>query len=135
MGEWFQLSQLSIKLIVILTLHFSPMKDPMERDLRKTLPNHKLFRDVRKREYVSDDCNEEEKSGISTSSRGSNYGGEEMGKKALRRILRAYSVYDEELGYCRGMSFIVSKMNTLFSSEQYIDRATLTTCLFRLPCS
>lgn len=106
--------------IVILTLHFSPLKDPMERDLRKNLPNHKFFRDVRKREYVSNDGNEEEKLDISTSSRGSNYVGEEMGKKALRRILRAYSVYDAELGYCRGMSCIVSKMNTLFSSEQYI---------------
>ena len=54
-----------------------------------------------------------------------------MGKKALRRILRAYSVYDDDLGYCRGMSFIVSKMNTLFSSEQYIWRSHSNNLIFQ----
>jgi len=29
------------------------------------------------------------------------------GQKGVLNILRAYSVFDEEIGYCQGMSFIV----------------------------
>eukprot|EP00577_Skeletonema_sp_RCC1716_P000892 CAMPEP_0113385446 /NCGR_PEP_ID=MMETSP0013_2-20120614/7470_1 /TAXON_ID=2843 ORGANISM="Skeletonema costatum, Strain 1716" /NCGR_SAMPLE_ID=MMETSP0013_2 /ASSEMBLY_ACC=CAM_ASM_000158 /LENGTH=93 /DNA_ID=CAMNT_0000268201 /DNA_START=24 /DNA_END=302 /DNA_ORIENTATION=- /assembly_acc=CAM_ASM_000158 len=34
------------------------------------------------------------------------------GQGALRRILRAYSQYDNEVGYCQGMNFIVAMFLT-----------------------
>ena len=33
---------------------------------------------------------------------------EEQGKEALEKISKAYSVYDEEVGYCQGLSFIAA---------------------------
>lgn len=33
---------------------------------------------------------------------------EEEGKEALYKISKAYSVYDGEIGYCQGLSFIIA---------------------------
>lgn len=33
---------------------------------------------------------------------------EPSGREALEKISKAYSVYDEEVGYCQGLSFIVA---------------------------
>jgi len=40
------------------------------------------------------------------------------GQAMLRRVLRAYSVYDEEVGYCQGMNFIAAMFITYVSEEQ-----------------
>mmetsp|Transcript_11882 Transcript_11882/g.18254 ORF Transcript_11882/g.18254 Transcript_11882/m.18254 type:complete len:923 (-) Transcript_11882:185-2953(-) len=40
------------------------------------------------------------------------------GQGALRRILRAYSQYDNEVGYCQGMNFIVAMFLTFLSEEE-----------------
>ena len=40
------------------------------------------------------------------------------GQAALRRILRAYSVYDSEVGYCQGMNFIAAMFLTFLSEEE-----------------
>eukprot|EP00475_Leptophrys_vorax_P004392 TRINITY_DN12622_c0_g1_i1.p1 TRINITY_DN12622_c0_g1~~TRINITY_DN12622_c0_g1_i1.p1 ORF type:complete len:501 (+),score=108.38 TRINITY_DN12622_c0_g1_i1:96-1598(+) len=42
---------------------------------------------------------------------------EGAGQEALFRVLRAYSLYDEELGYCQGMGFFVSVMLTYVPEE------------------
>ena len=39
---------------------------------------------------------------------GHEYFKEESGKDALYKISKAYSVYDEEVGYCQGFSFMAA---------------------------
>jgi Rab-GTPase-TBC domain len=40
------------------------------------------------------------------------------GQSALRRVLRAYSYYDPEVGYCQGMNFIAGMFLTVMSEEE-----------------
>jgi len=40
------------------------------------------------------------------------------GQGALRRVLRAYSQYDTEVGYCQGMNFIVAMFLTFLTEEE-----------------
>jgi len=40
------------------------------------------------------------------------------GQDKLRRILRAYSLYDEEVGYCQGLGFITAMFLTYMPEEQ-----------------
>jgi len=40
------------------------------------------------------------------------------GQSRLRRVLKAYSTYDREIGYCQGMNFIAAMFLTLMSEEQ-----------------
>ncbi|KAG7374338.1 Rab-GTPase-TBC domain containing protein [Nitzschia inconspicua] len=40
------------------------------------------------------------------------------GQAALRRVLRAYSYYDSEVGYCQGMNFIAGMFLTVMSEEE-----------------
>lgn len=40
------------------------------------------------------------------------------GQASLRRVLKAYSVYDREIGYCQGMNFIAGMFLTLMSEEE-----------------
>lgn len=40
------------------------------------------------------------------------------GQDCLRRVLRAYSLYDEEVGYCQGMGFIVAMFLTYVGEEE-----------------
>ena len=42
----------------------------------------------------------------------------EGGPAILRRVLRAYSFYDEEVGYCQGMNFIAAMFITYMSEEE-----------------
>lgn len=40
------------------------------------------------------------------------------GQGALRRVLRAYSQYDSDVGYCQGMNFMVAMFLTFLSEEE-----------------
>lgn len=40
------------------------------------------------------------------------------GQASLRRVLRAYSVYDKDVGYCQGMNFIAAMFITFVSEEE-----------------
>jgi hypothetical protein len=40
------------------------------------------------------------------------------GQASLRRVLRAYSLYDSDTGYCQGMNFIAASFITLMSEEE-----------------
>jgi hypothetical protein len=40
------------------------------------------------------------------------------GQAALRRVLRAYSYYDPEVGYCQGMNFIAGMFLTVMAEEE-----------------
>ena len=41
-----------------------------------------------------------------------------QGQAALRRVLRAYSMYDGEVGYCQGMNFIAAMFLTILTEEE-----------------
>lgn len=40
------------------------------------------------------------------------------GQASLRRVLKAYSLYDREVGYCQGMNFITGMFLTLMTEEE-----------------
>lgn len=40
------------------------------------------------------------------------------GQASLRRVLKAYSVYDTEIGYCQGMNFVAGMFLTLMPEEE-----------------
>ncbi len=42
----------------------------------------------------------------------------EGGQAKLRRVLRAYSIYDSEVGYCQGMNFIAGMFITFVDEEE-----------------
>ncbi|KAL3795742.1 hypothetical protein HJC23_008229 [Cyclotella cryptica] len=63
--------------------------EDIERDLKRTFPSHCMFREDREKGETSSETD---------------------GKQALRRILRAYSMYDREIGYCQGMNFIAGTL-------------------------
>jgi hypothetical protein len=66
-----------------------PFDEIIRRDLHRTNPEHVMFMNK-----------------------------EGAGQEALFRVLRAYSLYDEELGYCQGMGFFVSVMLTYVPEEE-----------------
>ncbi len=40
------------------------------------------------------------------------------GQASLRRVLRAYSLYDIDVGYCQGMNFIAATLITFMEEEE-----------------
>ena len=56
--------------------------------------------------------------GISLKSTTSEALGLGQGQGALRRVLRAYSMYDTDVGYCQGMNFIAAMFLTFLSEEE-----------------
>ena len=41
----------------------------------------------------------------------------DAGKQSLLRVLRAYAVYDTEVGYCQGMNFLAGLLLTWMPNE------------------
>jgi hypothetical protein len=56
----------------------------------------------------------------------------EGGQAKLRRVLRAYSIYDREVGYCQGMNFIAAMFITFVSEEEAFW--ILVTVMNESPC-
>lgn len=54
------------------------------------------------------------------------------GQASLRRILRAYSIYDPEVGYCQGMNFIAGMFITYMTEEEAFW--TLVAVMQEKPC-
>ncbi|KAI8394109.1 rab-GTPase-TBC domain-containing protein [Radiomyces spectabilis] len=59
----------------------SPYEKMIQRDLARTFPGHEVFKD---------------KDGI--------------GQEGLFNVMRAYSVFDQEVGYCQGLAFVVGPL-------------------------
>lgn len=59
----------------------SPHEKAILRDLNRTFPSHEYFHDA---------------AGV--------------GQGNLLNVLKAYSLYDEEVGYCQGMAFVVGPL-------------------------
>ena len=63
----------------------SPHEKAIMRDLTRTFPHHEYFRD-------------------------SGAPGSGTGQENLFNVVKAYSLYDEEVGYCQGLQFIVGPL-------------------------
>lgn len=66
----------------------SPYEKMIQRDLARTFPGHKFFK---------------ERDGV--------------GQEGLYNVVRSYSVYDQEVGYCQGLAFIVGPLLLNVSRE------------------
>ncbi|XP_067941177.1 rab GTPase-activating protein 1-like [Watersipora subatra] len=73
----------------ILIAKDSPVQDIILRDMHRTFPAHDYFKDV---------------------------GG--VGQDVLYKLNKAYSVYDAEVGYCQGLSFLVAALLLHMPEEQ-----------------
>lgn len=67
----------------------SPQDDVIQRDVHRTFPAHDFFKDA---------------------------GG--SGQESLYRIGKAYSLYDQEVGYCQGLSFLAAALLLHMPEEQ-----------------
>ncbi|CAB1318127.1 unnamed protein product, partial [Coregonus sp. 'balchen'] len=67
----------------------SPQDSAITRDINRTFPAHDYFKDT---------------------------GGD--GQDSLYKICKAYSVYDEEIGYCQGQSFLAAVLLLHMPEEQ-----------------
>ena len=96
------------------------IQDTIERDIHRTYPRHSLFFEDR-----SDDDTPEMKTNdlcgssevLPIDSIDEDVINREGGQASLRRVLKAYSMYDREIGYCQGMNFIAGMFLTLMSEE------------------
>merc|ERR1719228_2800923 len=73
----------------ILITKETPDEKVIFRDIHRTFPAHEFFKDA---------------------------GG--VGQEALFRISKAYSVYDSEIGYCQGQSFLIAALLLQMPEEQ-----------------
>ncbi len=86
-----------------------PVFKAIDKDILRTFPKHHLFR----QENTTSSCrlqgDDKEDNQVEIV--------EGEGCAKLRRVLRAYSQYDSEVGYCQGMNFIAA-MFLMFLSEE-----------------
>ena len=107
---------------------FQKIQDTIERDIHRTFPRHNMF-------YESDKDEEggtqtfcsgpAELSNILRDTDNDNYEQSPKsvvesvgGQASLRRVLKAYSMYDKEIGYCQGMNFISATFLTVMPEEE-----------------
>eukprot|EP00339_Tiarina_fusa_P013540 CAMPEP_0117018748 /NCGR_PEP_ID=MMETSP0472-20121206/14460_1 /TAXON_ID=693140 ORGANISM="Tiarina fusus, Strain LIS" /NCGR_SAMPLE_ID=MMETSP0472 /ASSEMBLY_ACC=CAM_ASM_000603 /LENGTH=420 /DNA_ID=CAMNT_0004723491 /DNA_START=340 /DNA_END=1602 /DNA_ORIENTATION=+ len=124
------------------TRAFRSIQDTIERDIHRTYPRHALFyeedRDSREMQDASclgGVCDPELAAliiNLESDLRLATFGGTKErvsnakpegagtpgGQAALRRVLRAYSYYDRDVGYCQGMNFIAGMFLTLMTEEE-----------------
>lgn len=76
---------------------YSKEQDTIQRDIARTFPNHVLFRD-------SNPDNDSSRSGAGQAkSKAEDLEGKgSSGRSALYNVLKAYSLHDEQVGYCQG---------------------------------
>ena len=84
--------------------------DGIERDLKRTFPMHTLFQEP----HLDDTTQVNEDETVESSQPKK----EAYGMRALRSVLKAYSIYDKEIGYCQGMNFITGMMLTFLTEEE-----------------
>lgn len=74
-----------------MNLQESSCESVILRDINRTFPAHDYFKET---------------------------GG--LGQDSLYRISKAYAVYDEEVGYCQGLSFLVASLLLHVSNSQNV---------------
>lgn len=92
---------------------YSKEQDTIQRDIARTFPNHVLFRD-------SNPDNESSRSGAGQAkSKADDLEGKgSSGRSALYNVLKAYSLHDEQVGYCQGMGFPAGLFLMYMSEEE-----------------
>ncbi len=100
---------------------FQTVQETIEKDIHRTFPRHSLF---------YDDGNDSEaemvnspfgRSLLDSPDRNNDEETEREiveGQAALRRVLKAYSLHDPDVGYCQGMNFIAGMLLTIVSEEE-----------------
>ena len=113
---------------LLQTKSFKATQETIERDIHRTYPRHSMFHEDSEDE--EDDIlglfNDDEVSDMIAELEGELMGTPpkkslataEGGQASLRRVLRAYSCYDREVGYCQGMNFIAGMFLTFTSEEE-----------------
>jgi Rab-GTPase-TBC domain len=76
------------------------VQDIIERDIHRTFPKHSMF--------TSRSTDDAAVNGPHGQPVAAALDDEHDGQASLRRVLRAYSAYDTEIGYCQGMNFIAA---------------------------
>jgi len=109
---------------------FRNIQDTIERDIHRTYPRHAMFYDQGRDESFDEGkspgfCGTVE---ISSMLRDLGEHPDDVlpervldstgGQASLRRVLKAYSMYDSDIGYCQGMNFIAGMFLTLMSEEK-----------------
>ena len=115
---------------------FMVTQETIERDIHRTYPRHSMFHedvasdDEEEDDILLDALNDDEvgsilaeldsprRTGEIGACRQKNFHDATGGQAALRRVLRAYSVYDRDVGYCQGMNFIAGMFLTFMSEEE-----------------
>lgn len=123
------------------TKSFLNVQEIIERDIHRTFPRHSMFYDVDEEGDSSESsdlngvCGAAEISQImqdldvaNNHKRKLQHREDRMspravlegkgGQASLRRLLKAYSVYDRAVGYCQGINFLCGTLLTLMSEEQ-----------------
>lgn len=87
---------------IVLHLQESSCESVILRDINRTFPAHDFFKET---------------------------GG--LGQDSLYRISKAYAVYDEEVGYCQGLSFLVASLLLHVSNwHPMVDICKKHICIF-----
>ncbi len=115
---------------LLQTKSFKATQETIERDIHRTYPRHSMFHEDSEDDEdnilalfndneVSDMIAELEQdlNGKPRAPRKTSLAVAEGGQASLRRVLRAYSCYDREVGYCQGMNFIAGMFLTFTSEE------------------
>mmetsp|Transcript_14405 Transcript_14405/g.16517 ORF Transcript_14405/g.16517 Transcript_14405/m.16517 type:complete len:528 (+) Transcript_14405:264-1847(+) len=114
---------------------FKVTQETIERDIHRTYPRHNMFHEDTLSDGEEDDdddflrcLHDDDVSSILAELDQPSESHEETimgnvrdakgGQAALRRVLRAYSVYDRDVGYCQGMNFIAGMLLTFMSEEE-----------------
>lgn len=103
---------------------FQNIQETIEKDIHRTFPRHSLF---------YDDGNDSDADFLNSPLGGSfmaesleqtHHNDQEEsereiveGQASLRRVLKAYSLHDSDVGYCQGMNFIAGMLLTIVSEE------------------
>ena len=91
--------------------------ETIDRDIHRTYPKHFLFcggnKDDKKDDSSLDDIDESSVTKNQPEAFGMGHG-----QSSLRRVLRAYSMYDTYVGYCQGMNFIAAMFLTFLTEEE-----------------
>lgn len=126
---------------LLQTKSFKATQETIERDIHRTYPRHSMFHEdseddedailaLFNDDEVSDMIAELEGdlNGKPLSPRKTSLALAEGGQASLRRVLRAYSCYDREVGYCQGMNFIAGMFLTFTSEEDAFWLLVSTSC-------
>jgi Rab-GTPase-TBC domain len=103
---------------------FRATQETIERDIHRTFPRHGMFHDdVTRQDVVQDHNGVEDVVTVIAAFEGEHPMVKELrkaegGQASLRRVLRAYSVHDLDVGYCQGMNFIAGMFLTFMTEEE-----------------